>query len=110
MRSNGPNGQSCSGDGSLLFNGSSNGTHSKTFACSGSGPFAAAANVGSGQVTITVKDGAGAQVYGHTFKGPGQEGDSTQLSGASGTWTITATRAGSTFGSFSGQYSAGVNC
>lgn len=104
--SNGPDGQSAAAQGSLAYNGASSGSQSHTFTCGASGHFSLSSNLGSGSVTITVKDGAGKSIHTKTVDGPGQSSEDTTITGASGTWEITATRAAG----FSGQYAANVSC
>jgi hypothetical protein len=53
----------------------------------------------SGTLDLTLKDGAGAQVYAHTFGGTSQGGASDSLSNVrTGDWTVTLA-----FHSFTGQ-------
>lgn len=106
---NGPGGQSAANGSNLAFNGASTGSHSTHFTCT-SGTLQVAANLGSGNVRITLTDANGKSLYGNTFSGPGQSADEKAVSGASGQWTLTATRDAGTYGSFSGQYAAHVDC
>ena len=70
-------------------------------------------------VRITVKDAAGATVYSKELSGPGQAADTKTVSGAAGTWTMSASRQAGSYGGtwapgagsgFSGQYAANVSC
>lgn len=105
--SNDAGGQSASSPGNLAYNGASSGTQtSKAFGCDGSGTANVSANLGSGSVTITVKDSTGKAVYTKSVSGPGQSADNKAVSGAKGDWTITASRGAG----FTGQYAVNVNC
>lgn len=111
--SQGAGGQQASANGSLAYQGSSTGTQSDTFSCGGEGAVSVGGQLGSGKLTVTVKDGAGRQVYTKEFSGPGQSADSRTVSGTAGEWTVTAVRgAGSSqFGAgWSGQYGISVGC
>jgi hypothetical protein len=104
--SNGPGGQSASGHGSLAYNGASSGSHSNSFECSGSAEVDFSANLGSGSVSVTVKDSAGKTVYSKSYGGVGESAESKSVTGASGTWQVSATRTSG----FSGQYAVSVSC
>jgi predicted small secreted protein len=105
--SNGPGGQSAGAPGSLAYNGASSGTQtSEAFTCDGSGSVSVSANLGSGSVTFTVKDGSGKVAYTKSVGSAGQASDSKDVSGASGSWTITASRGAG----FTGQYAVNVQC
>ena len=105
--SNGPGGQSANAPGSLAYNGSSSGSQaSEGFRCDGSGSVSVSANLGSGSATFTVKDGSGKAVYTKSVNGPGQASENQAVSGASGEWTITASRGVG----FTGQYAVNVGC
>lgn len=118
--SNGADGQSASAAGSLAYNGGSTGSHTaKPFSCDGPAEVSVTSNIGSGSVRITVKDGNGATVYTKELSGPGQAADSKAVSGAAGTWSMSASRQAGAYGGtwapgagsgFSGQYAANVNC
>lgn len=104
---NDSSGQSASAPGSLAYNGASAGTQSSApFQCDGSGDLSFSSNLGGGSMTVSVKDAAGKVVYTKTATGPGQASDSKTVSGASGSWGITATRGAG----FNGQYAASVSC
>jgi hypothetical protein len=105
--SNGPDGQSASAPGSLAYNGASAGTQSSgPFQCDGGGDVSFSANLGSGTVTVSVKDAAGKVVYTKTTGSAGQTSESKSVSGAPGSWSLTATRGAG----FAGQYAANVDC
>lgn len=103
--SNGPDGQSASGEGSLAYNGSGSGTQSDDFQCDGTGTVDWSVNNGGGSITITVTDGSGAQVFSKSHGSFGQAAQSKSISGAAGEWTVKVTRSG-----FSGQYAVSVDC
>ena len=96
--------------GSMVFNGSGNGTQQDTFQCDGSGTVDFSANLGGGSVTITIKDSTAKSVYTKRADAAGQTAEDGQVSGASGEWTITATRSSNGFGPFAGQYALSVRC
>ncbi|MHB1261190.1 MAG: hypothetical protein ACYC2H_05685 [Thermoplasmatota archaeon] len=99
-------GQSVAQDGNLAFNGTGSGSHSSKFDCDGSGSVSFGANLGSGSVTVTVKDSTGKSLYSKTANGVGQTGETKDVEGAAGEWTISATRASG----FTGQYGVDVSC
>lgn len=107
---NGPDGQSAAKDGNLAYNGASNGTHSSSFEAEGTCSLHISSNIGSGRVDVVLRTPSGTTVEG-SAAGPGQKdvhaGDAT---GGQGTWTLTATRSGSGFATFSGQYLARADC
>ena len=104
--SNGADGQSAASAGNLAYNGASPGSNSSKFTCGTTGEVNFSSNLGSGSLTVTVKDGSGATVYSKTTSGPGQASESKSAKGAAGTWQVTATRGGS----FTGQYAINVGC
>ena len=105
--SNSPGGQSANSPGSLAYNGASSGSQSSpAFDCDGSGELSYSANLGSGSLTVTVKDSAGKAVFTKSTSGPGQAAENKDVSGASGDWTIVATRGAG----FTGQYAVNVDC
>jgi hypothetical protein len=117
--SNGADGQKATAAGSIAYNGASAGTdRAKDFRCGSHAEVSLTSNLGSGKVRITVTDGAGAVVFTRTMSGPGQDGETTSVSGAPGTWGLVGVReAGAVPGytgpyssSFSGQYAANVAC
>jgi len=114
--SNGPGGQSASAAGALAYNGASAGTdHAKPFACGATATVDSSSNLGSGQVKITVSDGAGQVVYSKTLSSPGQQTFHDAVHGTAGTWTATGERSAGSAGygapaSFSGQYAVTVTC
>lgn len=104
---NGGTGQSYAGEGQLAFNGSGAGTEGpRGFECDGTGTLQVGANIGSGSLTVTVKDAAGKTLYTKTLTGPGQSADSKTLTGGAGTWSLQGQRNSQ----FTGQYSANVSC
>jgi hypothetical protein len=96
--------------GNLTYNGASNGTQQTTFQCDGSGKASFSANLGSGQVSVTAKDPTGKVAYINKAVAPGQNADSGDVVGVKGTWELTATRSGTMYGPFSGQYAFHVEC
>ena len=107
--SNGVDGQSVAGGNSLAYNGASGGQQKTSFSCGGSGTIHLSANLGMGSVTFSVKDSSGKTVYSKTVSSTGQSAQDGNVSGAAGTWTLSADRAGS-YGAFSGQYAVSVDC
>ncbi|HUR25881.1 MAG TPA: hypothetical protein VM327_07715 [Candidatus Thermoplasmatota archaeon] len=104
--SNGPGGQSAAGEGSLAYNGASDGTQTDSFESDGSCELHLAANLGSGSVTVTLRTSTGTTVD-KTVSGPGQyDGTVGDASGTAGTWTLKAVRSGG----FTGQYAAHAEC
>ena len=113
--SQGADGQQAAAGGSLAYQGASAGEHSSTFDCdSGEASVSVGGQLGSGSVTVTVRDADGATVYTRTFNGPGQSADSRRSdAGEPGEWTVSASRrAGSDMygGGWSGQYGISVAC
>lgn len=110
--SQGAGGQEASAPGNLAYQGAAEGQHQSTFECDGSALVSVGAQLGSGSVTVKVKDGDGATVYTKEFSGPGQSGDSRTVQGASGEWTIMAERDGDPLygGGWSGQYGVDAEC
>lgn len=80
------------------------GTQTKTLSCGTSGQIQLGVQ-GGGQLTVTVTDGAGAQVFSQSV-GSGQDGSSQSLSGKAGTWTLTV----STGFGYGGQYGIVLTC
>jgi hypothetical protein len=108
--SNGPDGQSVAGGGSLTYNGASPGSHTDAVDSDGSCSLHVTANIGMGKVKVTLTALEGTTVE-KTVSGPGQfDGNVGEASGKAGTWTLKAERSGDTFGSFSGQYTANAIC
>ena len=103
---NGPDGQSVAGEGSLAYNGASDGTQSDTVESDGSCSLHVSANLGSGSVKVTLRTTEGTTVE-KTVSGPGQFGGTVgDASGAAGDWKLTAVRSGG----FTGQYAAHAEC
>lgn len=106
-------GQSTAYEGSLVYNGAAAGSHQATADCDKAGTFHWSANVGSGSVTVRVRDAAGNLVFDETTAGPGQTANSKPVSGPAGTWTMHVERkASSQYGMsmWSGQYAAYLDC
>jgi hypothetical protein len=99
-------GQSASGEGSLAYNGASAGSHSDKVECGASGDLHVNANLGSGSLTVTVKDESGRTLASKSYSMVGQASETSDLSGAAGTWTLSATRGSG----FTGQYALHVEC
>lgn len=112
--SNGPDGQTAIGEGSIAYNGASTGRDQSEFPCGDSAEVHVSSNLGSGQVKVTVKDANGATVYTGTMNSPGQDADSKTVNGAAGNgWLVIGERlATEAYGvsGFSGQYAAHVQC
>lgn len=104
--SNDAGGQSVSGEGSLAYNGASAGSHSDKTECGATGELHVNSNMGSGSLTVTVKDSSGRSLASETYNKVGQTTESLDLSGAAGTWTLSATRGSG----FTGQYTLHVQC
>jgi hypothetical protein len=112
--SQGAGGQEASAAGSLAYQGAATGQHTSSFECGdGQGMVSFGGQIGSGSVTVTIRDAAGATVYTRSFSGPGQSADSRQVEGSGGEWTMSASRSeGSSMygGGWSGQYGINVEC
>ncbi len=118
--SNGADGQTAGGPGTLSYNGASTGSHtSEPLSCDGSGKVNVNYNMGGGSIKVTVKDGAGATAFSKTYSGTGQQSETKNISGQSGQWTVTVTResgssyggfTGQQYGGFSGQYNVNIAC
>ena len=108
--SNSGAGQEGRAEGTLAYNGASNGSHTETFESDGSCDLHVAANLGSGRVRISLVDGAGGETS-QDIEGPGPTSDnSASLSGEPGTWTLRAERTSNSYGAFTGQYVATATC
>jgi hypothetical protein len=103
----------CMGTGKadLSYDGHENGTHQQTAPCSADGTVRGSGKIDTGQVDITVVDGSSNQIFSHTYTGS-FDNVAESFHGASGTWSITATRSGSgVVGSpFSGHYAFTLSC
>jgi hypothetical protein len=111
--SQGADGQQASAPGSLAYQGASTGQHQSTFQCDGSGTISVGAQMGSGSLTVTLRDAAGTTAYSRTFSGASQSSDSRGVMGAEGTWTLAAQRSSGSSqfgGGWSGQYGISVQC
>jgi type 1 fimbria pilin len=99
-------------DSNLKYNGAANGAHSDTVKCTDTGKIKGSGNVPDGQVSITLKDSAGKQLFQETFKGTFTLSEKT-VSGASGSWGFEAQRSSESLvagDKFRGDYSFHVTC
>ncbi len=95
---------------SLGYQAASAGSHGRDLTgCDNDGHININAQVGGGKLIVTVKDGAGQQIYRKTITGPGQETHSNSLEGASGDWRIDVERQSGEWG-WSGQYNINMRC
>ncbi|MHB1260843.1 MAG: hypothetical protein ACYC2H_03920 [Thermoplasmatota archaeon] len=99
------------GSASVSFDGTGNGSHDDSTDCDKDGTLYATGQVDAGQVDVRVTDGDGRPVFSRQFDG-GANLEAEALDGASGSWTIRATRSSdSLLGSeFSGDYSFRLSC
>lgn len=100
------------GAASVSFDGTGNGTHDDTTKCDSDGTLVSSGQVDEGQVDIRVTDGDGRTVFSQQFDG-GANLNAQPLDGASGTWTIRATRSSDTIlvdSPFSGDYAFRLSC
>lgn len=103
---NDANGQSSQGEGSLAYNGASDGRQTDSFASDGSCELHVSANLGSGKLQVTLRTLEGTTVE-KTVNGPGQfAGTVGDARGSAGTWTLQAVRSGG----FTGQYALHAQC
>lgn len=109
--SNGGDGQTASGDGSLVYNGASTGSDEARVACAGSATMHWEGNLGSGQVDVRVLDGAGVQKLSILYSTAGPSSDSKPAFGEDGEWTLRVERrADPAHGTWSGQYLVHLAC
>lgn len=99
------------GSAKVAFDGSGSGSHSDRTDCDDDGTLLGNGQVDQGQVTIRVTDGDGRELFARTLDG-GFNVESERLSGASGKWTLTATRMadGLLQEEFSGDYVFRMTC
>lgn len=89
----------------------------KRIDCDADGTFTVGAQ-GDGDLEITVTDGAGKEIGRFEIHGSAQKGDSQQIRGANGTWTVTVTTGHYDMMPFvppaprayNGQYGGSVTC
>ena len=99
------------GSAELSYDGNEVGAHDESEKCDKEGHLLGSGSIqrGSVHVTVTTDDG---ERYGDTFTGDFTLA-SRELTGQSGTWTLTATRVGSTtlgLSGFDGSYSFTMTC
>jgi hypothetical protein len=96
---------------SLSYDGNQTGSHQASRSCDANGTLVGSGKVESGQVEIRAKDGSDNELFRHTYDGTFDFSGQT-LNGASGTWTIEATRSGSGVlsGGFQGHYTFTLTC
>lgn len=99
------------GSARLSYDGNDIGSHNESERCDKDGHLlgSGAIDTGSVRVTVTTDDG---ERYGDTFTGDFTLA-SQELTGQSGTWTLTATRLGETnlgLSGFQGSYSFTLTC
>jgi hypothetical protein len=95
----------------VSFDGTGNGSHSDSTKCDDDGTLFADGQVDKGQVDVTVRDGDGKTLFTQQFDG-GANMDAKALTGASGTWEVSAVRTSdSVLGEpFSGHYNFRLAC
>ena len=96
---------------SLEYEGNESGTHEDSVDCDKDARLAGTGNVDDGTLEVTVTDGSGAMQFEKTYNA-GVEADGERMSGASGQWTLTVTRAGDDLvgDGFNGQYTFTLTC
>jgi hypothetical protein len=99
------------GTAEVSFDGTGNGSHEDSAKCNDDGTLVSNGQVDEGQVDVRVTDGDGRTVFSQEFDG-GANLDAKSIEGASGTWTVHATRsADMILGSpFSGDYTFRLTC
>lgn len=102
---------SAHGAASLDFNGTGMGTHDDSAECDDDGTVTGTGNVDDGTLHVTVTDGDGKVQFDETYDG-GVDASAEHMDGASGTWTLTATRVGDDLlgDEFKGQYEFTLAC
>jgi hypothetical protein len=95
----------------LSYEGRDSGSHQERADCDDSATLAGTGNVEDGTLTVRVTDGSGEEAFSRSFDG-GIDLEGERLQGASGTWTMTATRSGDDLvgDEFNGQYTFGLTC
>lgn len=95
----------------LSHEGVGSGNHEEKADCDDSGTLGGTGNVEDGTLVVTVTDGSGDEVFSRTFDG-GIDVEGERLEGASGEWTLSATRSGDDLvgDEFNGQYTFGLTC
>jgi hypothetical protein len=99
------------GSATVTYNATGNGSDDDSTKCDEDGTLVASGEVEEGQVDIRVTDGDGHPVFSRQFDG-GTNQEAQSLDGASGTWTIRATRSSDTLlgSEFKGHYSFRLSC
>jgi hypothetical protein len=99
------------GSASVSFDGTGNGSHDDQTKCDKDATVFSNGQVDKGQVDVRVTDGDGREAFHQQFDG-GANMDARSLSGASGTWRISATRSSDTLlgDEFSGHYTFNLSC
>lgn len=99
------------GSAKLSYDGKGIGTHHESEKCDKDGHLLGSWDIDSGSVRVTVTTDDGER-YGEDFTGASSLA-SQELTGQSGTWTLTATRVGGNnlgLSDFSGSYSFTMTC
>ncbi|HET6399040.1 MAG TPA: hypothetical protein VFH47_05750 [Candidatus Thermoplasmatota archaeon] len=89
----------------LSGQGYQSGTQSRSIEC-GSRAYVTVGTQGTGPFAVTVTDGAGRVVYEESSTSAGQGGQSQELRGEKGTWTVQV----STGVGYAGQYAVTLGC
>lgn len=99
------------GKARVSFDGTGSGSHDDETECDDDGTLVGSGQVDRGQVEIRVTDGEGNQLFVRTLDG-GFNVESEALAGASGSWTLSATRMadGLLQEEFAGDYSFRMTC
>lgn len=99
------------GSAQISYDGNDIGSHNESEKCDKDGHLLGSGNIDSGSVRVTVTTDDGER-YGETFTGEFTLA-SQELTGQSGTWTLTATRLGGNnlgLSGFQGSYSFTLTC
>jgi hypothetical protein len=98
-------------DSTLKYDGAANGSHSDTFDCDDEGTIEGSGDIADGQVTVTLRDSDGDQLFQQTYSDSFTL-DTRTISGASGAWNLAAQRSGDDVlgDAFSGDYAIHVRC
>jgi hypothetical protein len=99
------------GSATVDYSGASTGSHADATRCDADGSITGSGNISDGVVHVSVRDASDKELYAQDFKGDFTLAEA-KLSGASGTWTISADRSSDALvgGSFNGHYTFHVAC
>jgi hypothetical protein len=99
------------GSATVAYDGTGNGIDQDQTKCDDDGTLVASGQVDAGQVDVRVTDGDGHELFSQRFDG-GANLETQALDGASGTWTLRATRSSDSLlgAEFSGDYSFRLSC